>query len=142
MRNKSSILVINLNFISIQTIFRPYLHTEGASNQILGGQTGIKSLLCSGGKLMTPLCLGLLRVPCPLLSELQSKTITKSAAVGARVPGHCQEQLKQTLNVRLIKMHLFLLFQNWGGGLGPPCSTPVLHQCTSSKNQNQTILLS
>ena len=53
MWNKSSILVINLNFISIQTLFRPYLHPEGASNQISGGQTGIKSLLCSGGKSIT-----------------------------------------------------------------------------------------
>ena len=139
MWNKSSILVINLNFISIQTLFRPYLHTEGASNHISGGQTGIKLLLCSRGKPMTPLCFGPLRVPCPLLPELKSKTVTKSAAVGARVPRHCQEQLKQTLNVCLIKMHLFLLFQTLGEGLGPPCSTPGLHQCTSSKNQNSSI---
>ena len=45
--------------------------------------------------------------PGALLPELQRyKDTLKCAALGAEVPGHCQQQLKQTLIVRLLKTHL------------------------------------
>ena len=40
--------------------------------------------------------------PRALLPELQIyKDTVRSAALGAKVPGHCQQQLTQTLNLRL-----------------------------------------
>ena len=48
-----------------------------------------------------------LALPRALLPELQRKDTVRCAALGAEVPGHCQQQLMQTLIVRLLKMHLF-----------------------------------
>ena len=46
--------------------------------------------------------------PRALLPELQRyKDTVRCAALGAEVPGHCQQQLTQTLIVRLLKTHLF-----------------------------------
>ena len=45
-----------------------------------------------------------------LLPELQRyKDTVRCAALGAEVPGHRQQQLTQTLIVRLLKTHLFTL---------------------------------
>ena len=45
------------------------------------------------------------------------------ATLGTEVPGHCQEQLTQTMIVRLLKMQFFPLLK-WGGGrLGTPKDT-------------------
>merc|ERR1712073_77905 len=44
--------------------------------------------------------------PRALLPELQRyKDTVRCAALGAEVPGHCQQQLTQTLIVRLLKTH-------------------------------------
>ena len=46
--------------------------------------------------------------PRALLPELQRyKDTVRCAALGAEVPGHCQQQLTQTLIVRLLKTHFF-----------------------------------
>ena len=46
--------------------------------------------------------------PRALLPELQrNKDAVRCAALGAEVPGHSQEQLTQTLTVRLLKTHFF-----------------------------------
>ena len=42
-------------------------------------------------------------------------------ALGAEVLGHCQEQLMQTLTVRLLKPNLFSLSQ-----IGPPFRLPLV----------------
>ena len=43
-----------------------------------------------------------------MLPELQRyKDTVRSAALGAEVPGHRQQQLTQTVIVRLLKTHLF-----------------------------------
>ena len=60
-----------------------------------------------------------------LLSELQrynSETV-RCGELGAKVPGHCQEQLPQTLIVRLLNTHVFLLFLKFEGAplTQPPC---------------------
>ena len=48
--------------------------------------------------------------PRALLPELQRyKDTVRCAALGAEVPGHRQQQLTQTLIVRLLKMHFFTL---------------------------------
>ena len=48
--------------------------------------------------------------PRALLPELQRyKDTVRCAALGAEVPGHCQQQLTQTLIVRLLKTHFFTL---------------------------------
>ena len=61
---------------------------------------------------------GALDLPRALLPELQrNKDTVRCAALGAEVPGHRQEQLTQTLIVRLLKMHF---------------STPIL-DCQKSK---------
>ena len=45
--------------------------------------------------------------PRALLPELQRyKDTVRCAALGAEVPGHCQEQFTQTLIVHLLKTHL------------------------------------
>ena len=47
-------------------------------------------------------------LPRALLPELQRyKDPIRCAALGAKVPGHCQEQLMQTLIVRLLKTYFF-----------------------------------
>ena len=52
--------------------------------------------------------------PRALLPELQRyKDTVRCAALGAEVPGHCQQQLTQTLTVRLLKTHLFTLVLDW-----------------------------
>ena len=44
--------------------------------------------------------------PRALLPELQRhKDTVRCAALGAEVPGHCQEKLTQTLIMRLLKPH-------------------------------------
>ena len=54
--------------------------------------------------------------PRALLAELQRyKDTVWCAALGAEVPGYRQDQLMQTLIVRLLKLHLFLLVQKLGG---------------------------
>ena len=46
--------------------------------------------------------------PRALLPELQRyKDTFRCAMLGAEVPGHCQQQLTQTLIVRLLKTHFF-----------------------------------
>ena len=46
--------------------------------------------------------------PCALLPELQRyKDLVRCTALGAEVPGHCQQQLMQTLIVRLLELHFF-----------------------------------
>ena len=46
--------------------------------------------------------------PCVLLPELQRcKDTVRCAALGVEVPGHRQQQLRQTLIVRLLKTHFF-----------------------------------
>ena len=46
--------------------------------------------------------------PHTLLPELQTyKDTVRCAALGAEVPGHHQQQLTQTLIVRLLKTHFF-----------------------------------
>ena len=48
--------------------------------------------------------------PCALLPEPQRyKDTVRCAALGAEVPGHRQQQLRQTLIVRLLKTHFFTL---------------------------------
>ena len=48
--------------------------------------------------------------PRALLPELQRyKDTVRCAALGAEVPGHCQQQLTQTLIVRLLKTHFFYI---------------------------------
>ena len=48
--------------------------------------------------------------PRALPPDLQRyKDTVRCAAFGAEVPGHCQQQLTQTLNVRLLKTHFFTL---------------------------------
>ena len=48
--------------------------------------------------------------PHALLPELQRyKDTTRCAALGVEVPGHRQQQLTQTLIVRLLKTHFFTL---------------------------------
>ena len=48
--------------------------------------------------------------PRALLPELQRyKDTARCAALGAEVPGHRQQQLTQTLIVRLLKTHFFTL---------------------------------
>ena len=42
-----------------------------------------------------------------LLVLLRYKDTVRCGALGAEVPGHCQQQLTQTLIVRLYKTHLF-----------------------------------
>ena len=65
---------------------------------------------------------------CTLLCELQrNKATFRCASLCADVPEHRQEQLMQTLIVRLIKT-LFLLFQKfWGAQPRPPLSSDPLH---------------
>ena len=49
-----------------------------------------------------------LNLPRALLPELQKKMDTlRHVALGVEVPGHCQNQLPQTLIVRLLKTHNF-----------------------------------
>ena len=51
-----------------------------------------------------------LDLPRALLPELQRYNVTVGcAAIGAVVPGHRQQQLTQTLIVRLLKTHFFTL---------------------------------
>ena len=51
-----------------------------------------------------------LNLPCALLPELQRyKDTVKCAALSAEVPGHHQQQLAQTLTVRLLKTHFFYI---------------------------------
>ena len=51
-----------------------------------------------------------LNSPFALLLELQrNKDTVRCAALGAEVPGHRQQQLTQTLIVRLLKTHFFTL---------------------------------
>merc|ERR1719422_1234152 len=51
-----------------------------------------------------------LNSPGALLPELQRyKDTVRCAALGAEVPGHRQQQLTQTLIVRLLKTHFFTL---------------------------------
>merc|ERR1712020_299599 len=51
-----------------------------------------------------------LDLPRALLPELQrNKDTVRCAALGAEVPGHRQQQLTQTLIVRLLKTHFFTL---------------------------------
>ena len=59
----------------------------------------------------TPLSLSqALDSPRVLLPELQRyKDTVRLAALGAEVPGHHQQQLTQTLTVRLLKTHFFTL---------------------------------
>ena len=48
--------------------------------------------------------------PCALLPELRRyKDTGRFVALGAEVPGRCQEQLTQTLIVRLLKTHFFYI---------------------------------
>ena len=48
-----------------------------------------------------------LDLPCALIPEQQrNKDTARCAALGAEVPGHRQQQLTQTLIVRLLKTHL------------------------------------
>ena len=55
--------------------------------------------------------------PRALLPELQRyKDTLRCGTLGAEVPGHRKEQLTQTLIVRLLETHLFLLFQKLGEG--------------------------
>ena len=59
-------------------------------------------------------------MPRALLPELQRyKDTVRCATLGAEIQGHHQEQLTQTLIVRLFNTHLFLLYQKLGGP-GPP----------------------
>ena len=53
--------------------------------------------------------------PRALLQELQRiKDTVRCGALGAEVPGHRQEQLTQTLIVRLLKTHLFSFVKKFG----------------------------
>ena len=53
-----------------------------------------------------------LTLPLALLPELQRyKDTFRCGALGGEVPGHRKEQLMQTLIVRLLKTHLFLLLR-------------------------------
>ena len=48
-----------------------------------------------------------LKLSLALLPELQRyKDTVRCGALGAEVPGHCQQQLTQTLIVRLLKTHI------------------------------------
>ena len=52
--------------------------------------------------------------PRALLSELKRyKDTVRCGALGAEVPGHRQEQLEQTLIVRLLKTHHLILILDW-----------------------------
>ena len=65
-------------------------------------------------------------LPCALVSELHKyKDTFCGFMLGMEVPGHCQEQLTQTLIVCLLKMHLFSSIQKFRS-LGPPCPTVCL----------------
>ena len=67
-----------------------------------------------------------LNLPHALLRELHSnKDTVRCCSLGAVVPGHCQEQLKQTLILRLWKMNLLLLFQKLRARPGPPFPNPL-----------------
>ena len=62
-----------------------------------------------------------------LLPELQRYNDTvRCGALGAKFPGHRQQQLTQTLIVRLLKTHLFLLFQILGCPRGIPSITTLM----------------
>ena len=69
--------------------------------------------------------------PRVLLLEIQRyKHTARCAPLGPEVPGHCQEQLLQTLIVCLLKTHLFSLFQKLEGPrppLDPPLRLPECH---------------
>ena len=136
-------------------IVLPPLHLDSGggveSNQILGRPIGKKNhrfvksmaphILCCSSQHLPCLCLRHLKGflswqgPSPralLLEPHRYKDIVKCVVLGAEVPGHCQEQLTQTLIAHLLKKQLFTMLQKLGGGSGPPCLDSCLISITAS----------
>ena len=104
------------HYISIFSFCKKIICPPGISVTPCRGNT---FLFCSSQHLPSLGLGGALLTRCPskalnldaLLPEIQRyKDTVRCAALGAEVPGHCQQQLTQTLIVHLLKTHFFTPF--------------------------------